>query len=103
MEDVIIIGAGLTGLSTAYRLKKENISFKILEAQNRLGGRIETVYGNQKTPMEMGATWFSKEHNNLIHLLSEINIGYFEQHNEGTAFFETMSLVPPQKYFVPAN
>ena len=103
MEDVIIIGAGLSGLSTAYNLKKKNIKFKIFEAQNRLGGRIETIYGNQNTPMEMGATWFGKEHKNLLQLLSELNIGCFEQHNEGITLFETMSFEPPQQYFVPAN
>ncbi len=103
MEDVIIIGAGLSGLFTAYNLKKKNVGFKIVEAQSRLGGRIETIYGNQKTPMEMGATRFGKEHKNLIELLSELNIGYFEQHNEGIALFETMSFEPPQQYFVPAN
>jgi monoamine oxidase len=32
MEDVIIIGAGLSGLSTAFQLKKAGISLKILEA-----------------------------------------------------------------------
>lgn len=103
MEDVIIIGAGLSGLSTAYNLKKRTIRFKILEAQSATGGRIKTVFGKQNTPMEMGATWFSKEHQNLIQLTQELNIGYFEQHNEGTALFETMSFEPPQKYFIPAN
>ncbi len=103
MEDVIIIGGGLSGLSTAYRLKKQHLNLKILEAQNRLGGRIETIYGNHKTPMEMGATWFGKEHNKLLHFLSEINVGFFEQHNEGIALFETLSFEPPQQYFVPAN
>ena len=103
MEDVIIIGGGLSGLATAYYLKKQHINFKILEAQNRLGGRIETIYGNDKTPMDMGATWFSKEHKNLLGFLNELNVGYFEQHNEGIALFETMSFEPPQQYFVPAN
>ena len=103
MDDVIIIGAGLSGLSTAYQLKKAGINFKILEAQSRLGGRIETIYGKQDTPMEMGATWFGEEHLNLIQLLTELNIGYFEQHTEGISLFETMSFEPPQQYFVPAN
>ena len=103
MEDVIIIGAGLSGLSTAFQLKKAGISLKILEAQNRLGGRIETIYGNYQTPMEMGATWFSKEHKHLLQLLKELNISYFEQHTEGIALFETMSFEPPQQYYVPAN
>ena len=103
MEDVIIIGAGLSGLSTAYQLKKAGINFKILEAQSRLGGRIETIYGKQDTPMEMGATWFGEEHLNLIQLLTELNISYFEQHTEGISLFETMSFEPPQQYFVPAN
>ena len=103
MEDVIIIGAGLSGLSTAYQLKKAGINFKVLEAQNRLGGRIKTVYGQQNTPMEMGATWFSKEHIHLIQVLSELNLGYFEQHTEGISLFETTSSEPPQKYYVPTN
>jgi monoamine oxidase len=53
--------------------------------------------------MEMGATWFSKEHKHLLQLLKELNISYFEQHTEGVALFETMSFEPPQQYFVPAN
>lgn len=103
MEDVIIIGAGISGLSAAYYLKKRGIDFKVLEAQNRVGGRIETIYGNAKTPMEMGATWFSKEHKNLLELMAELEIDYFEQHTEGISLFETMSFEPPQQYFVPAN
>lgn len=103
MTDVIIIGAGLSGLTTAYYLRQKNLSFKILEAQNRIGGRIETIYGTENTPMEMGATWFSREHTQLLSLLKELDIEYFEQHTGGTALFETMSFEPPQQYFVPAN
>jgi monoamine oxidase len=103
MEDVIIIGAGLSGLATAYQLKKAGTSFKVLEAQNRIGGRIQTIHGKLNTPMEMGATWFGKEHVDLTALLSELNIGYFEQFTEGICLFETMSFEPPQQYFVPAN
>ena len=45
---IIIVGAGLSGLLTGYLLKKEGIPFKILEARNRIGGRINTVYGTNE-------------------------------------------------------
>jgi monoamine oxidase len=44
MKDCIIIGAGLSGLATAYFLKKQGIQATILEAQPRYGGRIKTIY-----------------------------------------------------------
>jgi len=101
MENVIIIGAGLSGLTTAYNLKKRNIPFKIIEAQDRLGGRIETVQGLANTPMDMGATWFNDVHVNLIALINELEIPFFFQHSEGKAIFQTKSFEPPQIFYVP--
>jgi len=43
MKDVVIIGAGITGLSTAHHLKKNNSNFIVLEQKNRIGGVINTV------------------------------------------------------------
>jgi monoamine oxidase len=42
-ENVIIIGAGITGLISAFELKKAGHSVTILERQHRVGGRIKTV------------------------------------------------------------
>ena len=87
-QDVIVIGGGLSGLTIAWQLKKRGLAVKVLEAQHRLGGRIETIYGEQHTPMEMGATWFNAAHKNLLALLAELNIVHFEQHTEGIALFD---------------
>ena len=102
-KKVIIIGAGLSGLSIAYLLKKRGINVHIIEARNRIGGRIETIKGNQNSPMEMGATWFGKKHKNLVAFLEELEIGIFQQFISGTTFFETMSFIPPQKFEVPES
>jgi len=40
---VVIVGAGLTGLTTAYELRKAGIDVLLLEAAPRAGGRIQTV------------------------------------------------------------
>jgi phytoene dehydrogenase-like protein len=41
-KEVIIVGAGLAGLSCACRLMKDDIPFLILEADQRIGGRVKT-------------------------------------------------------------
>ena len=100
---VIIIGAGLSGLLTAYHLKKENIPFKILEARDRIGGRIYTHYGTDHTPIEMGATWFGNQHKHLINLLDELNMGYFEQFMDGKVFFQPFSTSPAESIQIPSQ
>lgn len=42
-KTVIIVGAGMAGLSAAYELTKVGHNVKILEAQTRVGGRVKTV------------------------------------------------------------
>ena len=41
-KKVIIVGAGLAGLSCARRLMEDDISFLVLEADQRIGGRLKT-------------------------------------------------------------
>lgn len=45
-KDVVIIGAGLTGLSAAVQLKKRGFSVAVLEKSDRTGGQIRTFHEN---------------------------------------------------------
>ena len=100
---ILIIGAGLSGLVTALRLKKEGIPFKILEARARIGGRINTVSGTQNTTVEMGATWFNNQHTHLKSLLEELKIEYFEQYMDGTIFFQPLATMPAESIKIPTQ
>lgn len=77
-KEIIILGAGLAGLTLAYQLKKRGIKAQVLEARNRIGGRIHTLT-NQETTLELGTTWFADKHVNLTALLKELNLGTVEQ------------------------
>lgn len=101
--EVIIIGGGLTGLTLAHLLQEKNISFIILEGRNRLGGRIHTLYKEEKAPMEMGATWLGKKHTHLIQLLEKLGLDIFVQELSGRAIYEPLSTSPPQLVSLPHN
>jgi len=102
-ERIIIIGGGLSGLTLAYLLSKKNIFTTVLEASSRLGGRIQTVKGENETPLELGATWFSDIHPNLISLLDDLELKKFLQYSKGKSLFQTKSFEPPQEFYIPES
>ncbi len=54
--DVIIIGAGMSGLAAACQLGRAGLSVRILEARDRIGGRVLTLHDEVcDAPVELGA------------------------------------------------
>lgn len=86
--DVIILGAGLTSLTLANILTKLHISFIILEARDRLGGRIHTITAEDGTRVEMGATWYFPFFKNLLSLLKENGVKLKPQFATGRMMYE---------------
>ena len=74
--DYIVIGGGLSGLNTCYQIKKKNVNKKILliEKDNYLGGRIQSIYLPNNNHYETGGIRFYPTHKNLLKLLD--NFGY---------------------------
>ncbi|XP_058791610.1 spermine oxidase isoform X3 [Phymastichus coffea] len=67
---VIIIGAGAAGIAAASRLIEKGLNnVLILEAKNRIGGRIHTVKFSENI-LELGAQWCHGEENNIIYSLA---------------------------------
>lgn len=98
-----IIGGGLSGLCTAYYLKRLGIESTILEARPRLGGRILTDHGQGEAPVELGATWLGKKHISLNLLLKELKLEIFEQFMGDYAVYDPISTSPPQLVTMPYN
>lgn len=72
-KKVIIIGAGLAGLSCAYELTKKGHDVVIFEASDRAGGRVKTLRKDFSDGVfaEAGAYWISKSHKIVNHYIDE--------------------------------
>jgi monoamine oxidase len=55
--DVVVVGAGSAGLAAAKTLRATGLSFAVLEAMNRLGGRAWTSAEHFGTPFDIGCAW----------------------------------------------
>jgi monoamine oxidase len=71
--DVLIVGGGLSGLSTAYQLKKSGISYRILELAPRVGGRVRTGSYPEKLHAEVGLAEFW-DGNPALEIVKELKV-----------------------------
>jgi monoamine oxidase len=73
---VIVVGAGLAGLTCAYRLKQSGITATVYEANTRLGGRCWTRRGDfdQGQIAEHGGELIDQGHKAIRHLAQELRL-----------------------------
>lgn len=72
--DVIIVGAGIAGLTAAKQLHENGLNILILEGDDRIGGRIHTI-DVDGTPVDLGASWIHGINGNPIYkLVKELKI-----------------------------
>jgi monoamine oxidase len=73
--NVVIVGAGLAGLSCAYRLAQNGVSSTLYESQSHAGGRCRTarVFDNAQTA-EQGGQFIDSRHRQLRNLAAELGL-----------------------------
>ena len=73
MNSVLIVGAGAAGLAAAKRLAEAGVMATILQARNRIGGRIHTVHDLQM-PLELGAEFVHGKPDEIWKIVREENL-----------------------------
>ena len=74
-KSCIIIGAGMSGLAAAYRLSKSGWDVTIIEARNRIGGRVWTHhFPDSNLTCELGGEWIGDDHERMIALCREFQL-----------------------------
>lgn len=73
---VLIVGAGIAGLTAAYRLTQAGIPVNVIEARNRVGGRVRSISKIAGTTIdaELGAAYIDSEHVCIRDLAAELGL-----------------------------
>jgi len=75
-KSCVIIGAGLAGLAAGYKLKKAEWNVKIVEARDRIGGRVFTHRFRENPDLycELGGEWVGQQHDRVRDLCKDFNL-----------------------------
>ncbi|MBE9162358.1 NAD(P)/FAD-dependent oxidoreductase [Tychonema sp. LEGE 06208] len=73
---ILVVGAGISGLTAAYRLRQAGVRADIIEATNRVGGRIRTASKVAGTLIsaDLGGEYIDTGHTTLISLATELGL-----------------------------
>ncbi len=74
MIDCAIIGAGLAGLVAAKELRERGLSVLVLEARDRVGGRVENVVLDDGSYLELGGQWIAPGSDLLMELIESYGL-----------------------------
>jgi len=98
MLGTAIIGGGLSGLALAHHLQQLGQEFALFEARERFGGRILSVSGDGMA-LDLGPSWhWPDTQPRITHLIAELGLEAYSQHNHGTVLNLTDPEKAPQPY-----
>jgi monoamine oxidase len=85
--DVCVVGAGFAGLTAAWRLAHAGQTVVLLEARDRIGGRVWTDHLSDGTPIDRGGAWLGPGQDRLYALAAEMGVGTYPTFVAGDHLF----------------
>lgn len=86
-RDVLIVGAGLSGLVAARELRARGRSVALLEARSRVGGRMVSARTGDGSIVDLGGQWGGASHHRFAALVEELGLERFPSHYDGLGVF----------------
>src|SRR5215469_230423 len=81
--DVLVVGAGFAGLTAARDLVGAGRSVLLLEARDRVGGRVVNEELGDGKIVEMGGQWAGPTQDRILALAKELNVAVFPTYDAG--------------------
>ena len=85
--DVVVVGAGLSGLTCADRLHQQGLTVRLLEASERWGGRLMGHTTGAGLPIDLGGQWVGANHQHLLELLDRFSLRRYPTYYDGEGVF----------------
>lgn len=105
--DVVIVGGGLSGLLVARRLYEAGIDYLLVEARDRLGGRILSADAKgawSSDGFDLGPSWIWPDiQPQMAALVRELQLPVFPQFSHGDMLFEGAARQSPQRHRTMAS
>src|SRR5215217_4353650 len=86
--DVVVVGAGFAGITAARELQRQGLDVVVLEARDRVGGRVLSEPIGDGKVVEVGGQWVGPGQDRLYALAREVGIETFPTHSEGENVIE---------------
>lgn len=93
--DVAVIGAGLSGLTAARRLTQREFRVCVLEARDRVGGRMLNADISPGKIVEVGGQFVGPGQDAIQRVAAELGISTFPTYNDGTHLLELAGRTRP--------
>lgn len=77
---VVVVGAGLSGLTSAREMHRAGVDVLVLEAADRVGGRAMSETSALGSRLDLGGQWIGHDHRHLTALVTELGLSAYPMH-----------------------
>ncbi len=96
--DVVVVGAGISGLVAARQVARRGRSVLVVEARNRVGGRVLNHRLGSGDVIESGGAFVGPTQDHIIALADELRVPMFNEYVDGKSVYNSSGPLGRQEY-----